>query len=441
MSANNTGKNPDFQPRKAERRKKVSHKVFFPLELADGQVIHAERRSSPDRRANAFVTGQTLFQEVTWECVESLLQECPVIDLAPGEVLLSPEQDNQNLYLVRHGRLLAHLDAPDADGGFPIEAGEFTGDMSIIDGKRPSAYVVADDVCRVIAVHKDIFWNSVMKDPTVARNMMAMFAERIRLGNEAALIALEQELKYQHLEKELAAANSIQLSMLPRLPILEKHDSLKVHAYMKAARDVGGDFYDVIQTDDNTVYLVIGDVSGKGMPAALFMVKAMTLIRDAIFRSPDPGQVAFMVNNALCENNNSNMFATIFLAMLEIDSGHLNYIYAGHNAVYLGNGSKGYRALPKTRGLLMGVMDDAEFEVGEADLNSGEMLVLYTDGVTEAENQHKEILGDQRFIQALLGESDNSPETLVNAVLTSLSAHVGEAAQSDDITLLVVHRH
>ncbi len=431
---------PTFRPRKADRRKPLSHKVIFPIELPDGSVIEGERRQALDRRANGIIARQSLFHEVTWDFIETLIEQCPLLTLQAGELLLSPERDNDHLYLVKSGKLMAHLEAADSEEGFPIFAGQFTGDMSIIDGKRPSAFVVAETDTTVVAVYKDIFWSSVTRDPTVARNMMALFAERIRIGNESALAALEKELTYRHLQKELESAHNIQLSMLPRLPLLVDVERVRAHAYMKAARDVGGDFYDVIKLDDKHIYMAIGDVSGKGMPASLFMVKTMTLLRDCIFRSCDLSLAAFNVNNALCENNDSNMFVTLFMALLDTESGRLNYINAGHNNIYMGNNQQGYTALKNTNGILMGVMENIDYELGQAQLEQGQTLVLYTDGVTEAENISKALYGEEFFVSELASLPAENPVAMIEGILDSLTRHVKDAPQSDDITLVSLHR-
>ena len=439
MHIENTPTQVTLKARKADRRIRTRRKIIFPLELPDGRIIEEDRRSHPDRRANAFISEQTLFQEVTWDFIESLLEICPHRTLSPGEVLLSPTEQNEFLFLIRSGRLLVHLDSPEAEGGFPINAGEFTGDMSIIDGKLPSAYVVADQPTEVVAVHKDVFWESVTKDPTVARNMMAMFVDRIRHGNEAALAALEKELRYEHLQKELQAAHEIQSSMLPKLPLLSTVPHIKAHAIMEAARDVGGDFFDALALDEKRVYIAVGDVSGKGMPASLFMVRTITLLRDCVFRGCDLGEIASNVNNSLCEGNDSNMFTTVFIAILNIETGELEYISGGHNPILIGNQKNGYEYLEKTKGILMGVMPNAPFTVGKRTMHPGETLVLYTDGVTEAENINKELFGDEPF-QKLLGTlPDQHPETLVSVVREILADHAGEAPQSDDITLFALH--
>ena len=439
MQIENTSSHENLKARKTDRRKRTSRKIIFPLEMPDGRIIGEDRRTHPDRRANAFISKQTLFQEVTWDFIESLLQICPRRHLSPGDILLSPEKQNEYLFLISSGRLVVHLDSPDAEGGFAINAGEFTGDMSIIDGKLPSAYVVADQKTEVVAVHKDVFWESVTKDPTVARNMMAMFVDRIRHGNEAALEALERELRYEHLQKELQAAHDIQSSMLPTLPLLNKTTKIKAHAIMEAARDVGGDFFDALELDEKRIYVAVGDVSGKGMPASLFMVKTITLLRDSVYRGFELAEIASSVNNSLCENNESNMFTTVFIAILNTETGELEYISGGHNPILIGNQSKGYDYLEKTQGILMGVMPDFLFTVGKRMMKPGETLVLYTDGVTEAENTAQELFGDEPF-QKLLGTLPaEEPEKLIASVRQILAEHAGKAPQSDDITLLALH--
>jgi sigma-B regulation protein RsbU (phosphoserine phosphatase) len=430
----------EITPRQADRRQSPEpDNLTFPLSLPDGSIVDHERRKQMDRRANAFITKQSLFQGVSWDFIEPCLAACPTLNLDKGDVLLSPLKVNEHLYLVRSGRLRVHLDSPDSEGKYPIEEGNFAGDISIIDGNPPSAYVVAEIPSQVLAIHKDVFWDRVAANPAITRNMLAMFVDRMRIGNRDALESLERELRYEHLQKELQAAHDIQMSLLPREPFFDGVQQIRGFATMEAARDVGGDFFDVLTMDDGLVYMAIGDVSGKGMPAALFMTRTMTLLRDCIYRGCDLRTLASNVNNSLCENNHTNMFTTAFIAILDVESGELSYVSGGHNPAFIGNGESGFSYLPQPKGMLMGVLEDAPFEVKQHTMQPGETLVLYTDGVTEAEDINKDFFGDENFRRLLDSLPSHDPEHLIHGVRATITEHAGGAPQSDDITLLAVH--
>jgi sigma-B regulation protein RsbU (phosphoserine phosphatase) len=430
----------EFTPRQADRRQTSKPDIRnFPLRLPDGSVVDCERRQLVDRRANAFIARQSLFRGVPWSFIEPCVSACPIRQLDKGEVLLSPEELNEHLYLVRNGRLMVHLDSPESEGKYPIEEGNFAGDISIIDGNPPSAYVVAEVPSQVLAIHKDIFWERVAANPVISRNMLAMFVDRMRIGNRDALESLERELRYEHLQKELQAAHDIQMSLLPRAPFFKDVEQIKAFAMMEAARDVGGDFFDVLTMDDGRVFVAIGDVSGKGMPAALFMTRTMTLLRDCIYRGCDLSTLARNVNNSLCENNNTNMFTTAFVAILDVESGELGYISGGHNPALIGSRADGFSYLPQPKGMLLGVMENAPFEVKQYTMKPGETLVLYTDGVTEAEDINKNFFGDNRLRDLVMTLPIEEPEHLIHGVRNTVAYHAGEAPQSDDITLLALH--
>lgn len=432
--------NKILTPRQTDRRQNSNQTTDFPLTLPDGTTIAEDRRKNIDRRANAFIANQALFEGVPWDFIENCLPSCPVKQLQTGDILLSPQQVNEHLYLILDGQLSIHLNDPVSLAQYSMYAGDFTGDISIIDGNAPSAYVVASEPSMVIAIHRDVFWNRFSAEPTIFRNMLKMFVNRLRQSNQDALKALERQLKYQHLKKELQAAHNIQISLLPRLPLYTDYPAISAHAIMLAARDIGGDFFDALPIDESHVYFAIGDVSGKGMPAALFMTRAITLLRDAIYRGNKLESIAFNVNNALCVNNDTNMFTTVFIGILNVDNGNLRYVSGGHNPSLLGNRLQGYDYLEQPKGILMGVMEDFSYEVRQASLNPGDTLVLYTDGVTEAENIDQDFFGDETFRELLGSLPDDQPEQLVTELHEAIKSHAGTAPQSDDITVFAIHR-
>lgn len=427
-------------PRKRDRRKADNQNIRFPLYL-ESEIIEKDRRQYQDRRALGYISEQKLFKGVDWEYVEPLLSPCPIISLKSGEILLSPDTNNDKLYLVRSGRLKITFDLlnSEAESWF-IESGDFVGDMSIIDETRPCAYILADGACEVVAVHQDIFWTCISHDVSVSRNMLKIFVERIRQTNQLALIAQEERLRFQHLQKELQAAKDIQLSILPCMPLYQNVNKVRIYGIMNSAKDVGGDFFDVQLINNRYLYISIGDVSGKGMPAALFMVRTITMLRDTISRTNSKlDKIISHVNNTLCENNHTNMFATLFVACIDLEDGSLEYINAGHNPVYIGNQTNGYRFLQESSGILVGIMNNTPYVSATTQMQNGETIFLYTDGVTEAENSNKNLFGDTRLKKILLTLADTDPVELINGISNAITDFVGDTPQSDDITMLAVH--
>jgi len=372
-----------INPRKSDRRKADNQNIRFPLYL-ESEIIEKDRRQHKDRRALDYISEQKLFQGVIWEHVEPLLSPCPIINLKPGAILLSPDTNNDKLYLVRSGRLKITFDLSSEAESWFIESGDFVGDMSIIDETRPCAYILADEACEVVAVHQDVFWACISHDVSVSRNMLKIFVERIRQTNHLALIAQEERLRFQHLQKELQAAKDIQLSILPCMPLCQDVNKARIYGIMNSAKDVGGDFFDVQLIKERYLYISVGDVSGKGMPAALFMVRTITMLRDTISRQNSKlDKIICHVNNTLCENNLTNMFATLFVACIDLEDGSLEYVNAGHNPVFIGNQAKGYSLLQESNGILVGIINNTPYVSATTQMQNGETIFLYTDGVAK----------------------------------------------------------
>ena len=241
------------------------------------------------------------------------------------------------------------------------------------------------------------------------------------------------------LQHELSLASKMQQSILPlEFP---GNPDFRVFGNMKPAQEVGGDFYDVTSLPDGRFAVAVADVSGKGVPAALFMMSSCTLLRGATIGSDDPAEVLRTTNSALYETNESTMFVTVFFAVFNPADGHLHYANGGHNHPVLYHADGSFDVLPGTRGVALGVVEDFEYESGELNLAPGDTLMLYTDGVTEAENAAAEQYGEERLC-ALFGERPpDSAESAVAEVFRSVAEFAGAAPQFDDITCLALYRH
>ncbi len=237
---------------------------------------------------------------------------------------------------------------------------------------------------------------------------------------------------------ELNVATQIQASMLPCIfPAFPEHEEFDIYATMQPAKEVGGDFYDFFLVDEGHLGVVMADVSGKGVPAALFMVIAKTLIKNHTQNGESPSQVLTSVNAQLCENNDAAMFVTAWMGILDINSGHMVYGNAGHNPPLIKkNNDAGFVYLKSEPGFVLAGLDSIQYGQFELDLEQGDILYLYTDGVTEATNLSEELFGEDR-LQSVLNENVKVDMiTLLPAVKQAMDQFVGEADQFDDITML-----
>ena len=243
------------------------------------------------------------------------------------------------------------------------------------------------------------------------------------------------------LQRELETARAIQHSLVPRVfPAFPERSDFDVHAQMTSAKAVGGDFYDFFLIDERRLGLVIGDVSGKGIPAALYMAVTRTQIKTTALTGVDPAECLREVNRVLVRDKVSSMFATCFYGILNTETGEFRYSNAGHNPPYLLRSSGEVEAVPMTGGLPLGIFAKLKCTEGVVRVGEDEGLFLYTDGVPEATNQTGEDYTDER-LKACLGEvGSKSCRGMLAQVALSLAAFTGGAAQSDDVTMLGLRR-
>jgi len=241
------------------------------------------------------------------------------------------------------------------------------------------------------------------------------------------------------IESELGVARQIQMSIVPKIfPAFPERSEFDIYAMIEPAKEVGGDLYDFFLLDDDHLCLTIGDVSGKGVPASLFMAVTKTLIKAKSSVDMGPDQVLYQVNNELCKDNDSGMFTTIFLGILTISTGELAFSNGGHNIPYLQRANGEIEALPKLPGMALAVMEDIKYASSKVTIHTGDRLVLYTDGVTEAMNPAGELLKDERLVDILKSFKGNTAKEVVQHTLTQTRRFVNGAPQSDDIALLVI---
>ena len=250
-------------------------------------------------------------------------------------------------------------------------------------------------------------------------NLAAVTAEKERIG------------------AELDVATHIQASMLPcTFPPFPDRDEFDIYATMTPAKEVGGDFYDFFMVDENHIAIVMADVSGKGVPAALFMVIAKTLIKDHTNPDLDLGDVFSKVNELLCESNSGELFVTAFEGVLNITTGEFRFANAGHEMPFIYKKDGTYTPYKTRPGFVLAGMEGMKYKAGQVMLEPGDKIFQYTDGVTEATNADNQLYGMDRLERILHQNADKSPYDLLPAVKADIDKFVGEAPQFDDITML-----
>lgn len=236
---------------------------------------------------------------------------------------------------------------------------------------------------------------------------------------------------------ELSVATQIQADMLPRIfPAFANRDEFEVFASMKPAKEVGGDFYDFFWIDQDNMALVIADVSGKGVPAALFMVIAKTLIKTRTQMGGTPAQILADVNNQLCEGNEASLFITVWLAIINVRTGNGVEANAGHEypAIMRVNGD--FELIKRKHSPAIAIMEDMQFVQNEFSLNPGDKIFVYTDGVPESTNSKNEMYGMDKMTEVLNCYKDKSSEEIIRGVEKNIQEFVGEAPQFDDLTMV-----
>jgi sigma-B regulation protein RsbU (phosphoserine phosphatase) len=257
--------------------------------------------------------------------------------------------------------------------------------------------------------------------------------EEIRLQRKAVL----EHDQLISIRRDLNVAREIQKGILPQtFPPFPDRKEFDIFASMVAAKEVGGDFYDFFMIDNDRIGIVIGDVSGKGIPAAIFMAVSRTLIRATGIKGMPPGECLSYVNNLLCNESVSCMFVTVFYAIINTRTGELEYANAGHNPPYILNNNGQFRAVESLGDIILGVYEGIEFKTSSTTLKPQEGILLYTDGVTEAFNTKGEEYSDDRLRNLLSTFENYTADQVIKAVVDDVSLFAHRAPQSDDITLL-----
>ena len=264
---------------------------------------------------------------------------------------------------------------------------------------------------------------------TIDRTLSHMTEWREALSSRDKLVALQNELN---------VASQIQQSILPT--DFPRGTDFEIYASMEPARNVGGDFFDVLTLDAGLVGVAIADVSDKGVPAALFMMSSRTLLKGSAIGMGEPGQVLGEVNDLLHEDNDTGMFVTILYAVYSTSSGEFTYANGGHNSPLIVHPDGSSSLLPLTGGIALGVVPDMPYQQQSMNLAPGDLIFLYTDGVTEAMNAQEEEFGVERLQEVFATNPPRDPKEANEAVFKAVSDFAGDTPQSDDITCLAIYR-
>jgi serine phosphatase RsbU (regulator of sigma subunit) len=265
--------------------------------------------------------------------------------------------------------------------------------------------------------------------------------ENARLFERTVQAARDRE-RLAALHRELEVASQIQRAIVPsQFPPFPDRREFAIHARMEPAKAVGGDFFDFFLIDDHRLGFVIGDVSGKGVPSALFMAVCRTLIKATAHGGGSPDACVGQVNRVLASEGVASMYVTVFYGVLDTRTGHVAYCNAGHNPPYVLRSDGSVEPLAQTGGMVVGLFGDAPYEAGQIGLGPGDGLFMYTDGVTEATNPAGDEFAAARLAPCLARHGGLGLDDLIQQVGSEVAAFVGEAPQADDITMLALRYH
>ncbi len=412
------------------------------------------------------------------EALEVVLKSLPQIHLDPGEILVQQGEASDAAFFLNQGTVSVYAET--LFGSVPlatVHAPQLIGEIGVLADLPRTASVKAVTPSKVYRISRPELLQIGRKTPDLLLFIIGQMGRQLDAVNRAvslytnALAALErrefdsrileqlenpppqlaefsaafhrfasQILDKRRQHDEMASAAIIQQSFLPKTSNLAAIEGvLELHAEMRPAREVGGDFYDFFMLDADHLAIAIGDICGKGIAASLFMAVVVTVLRTAAREEKDVASTISRANSLLCRDNASSMFATAFYAVLNLRSGVLEYCNCGHNAPFLLLSSGETRSFPAT-GLPLALFADRTPAMASVTLNHSDTLVLFTDGVTEAMNLSQEELGEAAFIETLAGSRDRPVAEIVSRIFSTVDSFSQGAEQTDDITCIAIRR-
>jgi serine phosphatase RsbU (regulator of sigma subunit) len=411
-----------------------------------------------------------LFQDVSPTDLERLASRVSERPLAAGEVLFLQNDDAHESFLILSGELEVITYLNGVELRLEVrQAGELIGEMALIDNSPRSATVRAVSESRVAVLDEDAFYTLLLSHSALAVEMLRRGTSSLRNTSQRMISNLEakntellkayDDLKaaqdelifLNRIQEEMTVARRIQRQFLPGT--LPQIDGWQLAALNRGAQAVGGDFFDCVELPDNRLGLVVADVCGKGVPAALFVALTRSLLRAASqtpweFKERPTAQHRDVLTRALWftndyiarEHGESNMFITVFYAVLEPETGRISYVNAGHNPPLMISGDGKHIRELESYNLPVGIIETESYSAAEFVMEAGEMLVAFSDGITEAMNPAGEPYGDERFIDELRANCSLSAQELTTTIEQRVDEYAAGAPQADDMTLLILRR-
>ncbi len=360
------------------------------------------------------------------------LEAMEEVTIPAGEDIVTYGQDSEDgMYIILSGK--TDVLSGKGDRINTLGVGDFIGELGLINDDKRAATVRAVNTVRCAHISRPLFEEIAQTERKIYGAFMNM------LYSKTTKLVTEQE----RIKSELAVATRIQVGCLEwDFTAYNQMEHVNMTADMRPAKEVGGDFFDVFEIDDSHLCFLIADVSGKGVPAALFMSMAKTHIKNYATLGLPLAEVMSRANNQLCYKNEEGMFVTVFICVLDVKTGDVTFVNAGHNRPFVRKQDGTFQMQQAKANLVLGMMEDVPYREQHLELMPGDSIYLYTDGVTEALNPAGELLGDDR-IERILNDhisSADAPEQFVKYIYDAVDAFADGAPQADDITMLYLTR-
>jgi phosphoserine phosphatase RsbU/P len=398
------------------------------------------------------------FTDLPPEELDRLVTEMDIVNMNPGDILFREGDPGEHLYVVVNGELEI-LMAPDTDDELILNVlyeGEYLGEMSLIQpGGHRTASARARGEVVLLSLSRAQFRDLLQRHPELSKAMVGVLSQRLDNTNVATFrdlteknrqlqqafdelkAAQEQLIEKERLERELKVAADIQMSILPDvLPVRENFD---FGGRILAARQVGGDFYDVFDLGDGKLGVLIGDVADKGVPSAIFMARAHALIIAEADSAISPGEVLRRVNKHITRLEKAIQFVTALYGVLDTQTGEFSYARAGHEPPLLLHDDGDVHRLPHQPGMALGLWENITLDEYSLFLPKGSLLVLYTDGMTDCRNPKGEPFGLERIRKTMTALVNLSAQEGCDQLFEALMNYQDGSKQDDDVTLVAVH--
>ncbi len=361
-----------------------------------------------------------------------LLESMTEVICNKGEDIVSYGADSEDgMYIIIDGEAIVY--SKDNQVINTLYPGDVIGEMGLINDDVRAATVRADSQVRCANISKHLFEDIAMSNRKIYGSFINM------LYTKTTKLVTERE----RIRSELSIATRIQLGCLENdFTSFNELPNVTLTAAMRPAKEVGGDFYDMFMIDEHHLCFLIADVSGKGVPAALFMSMAKTHIKNYASVGLPLSEVAYRANNQLCYKNEEDMFVTAFICVLDLATDEVTFVNAGHNLPFIKGEDGSFEMIKAKANLVLGMMENVSYKEQTLTLKKGEAIYLYTDGVTEALNPKQELLGDDYLSDMLnrhLERADNV-EKFINAMFDEVDTFADGEMQADDITMVYLSR-